>query len=319
MIVLLLLLLLVLSLSESSLKSSIRAVAKVCYDGSSFYGYQRGGSSIPRTVQGVLEEKLSSFYQYPIRTVAASRTDRGVHALGQVVHFDIPLTAPTPNAISLTEAINCPDLIIKECNIAPIGLLPIQISDGLPFHALMNAKYKHYQYKFIINDEKMNPLDRNYIADIHNHIRTKRRSAFDIVMFKECLKLFVGSHDFQSFGNDLRKRSSMVASYKNETFDSTRTIYNITVNENDSSQYGIIYSVDFYLNGALYKMVRNIVEAAVEVAYGEVSIGYVSYLLKQHPHPRSRDQSKILTAPACGLYLINVYYDEVVFGYDQCY
>lgn len=295
-----------------------RMVAKVSYDGSKFYGFQRG-SKDTRTCQSTLEEKLSKYFNYPdLKVVAASRTDRGVHAYGQVIHFDIPINDDDytiPDAITLTKAINCTDLIITQCNIAPTGTLPIQISDNLPFHAITNAKYKHYKYKFIINDNvKIDPFDRNYIADIHHHIRIKRKSYFDINKFKQCLALFVGTHDFKAFGNQLKKRSDLVESYKNETFNSNRTIYSITVNEEKRVIFGdndTIYSVDFFLNGAMYKMIRNIMQAAIEVAYDEISMEYVSHLLTNCP---SRDDSSILTAPACGLYLVNVYYDEVLFS-----
>ena len=306
--------------STISLSLTTRMVAKVSYDGSKFYGFQRG-SKDTRTCQSTLEEKLSKYFNYPdLKVVAASRTDRGVHAYGQVIHFDIPIRSipddcTIPDAITLTQAINCTDLIITQCNIAPTGLLPIQISDGLPFHAITNAKYKHYKYKFIINDNvKIDPFDRNYIADIHHHIRIKRKSYFDINKFKQCLALFVGTHDFKAFGNQLKKRSDLVESYKNETFNSNRTIYNITVNEEKRVTFGdndTIYSVDFFLNGAMYKMIRNIMQAAIEVAYGETSLEYVSHLLT---NCTSRDDSSILTAPACGLYLVNVYYDEVLFS-----
>lgn len=138
------------------------------------------------------------------------------------------------------------------------------------------------------------------------HQRIKNKSNFDIGKFKNCLNLFIGTHDFQSFGNKLTKRNQIVQNYKNESFNSTRTIYNITIIKSDDN----IYCVDIFLNGAMYKMIRNIIEAAIEVAFDEISVDYVANLLKKNP---CRDESIILTAPPNGLYLVNVYYNECLF------
>jgi len=304
------LLILFLLLDECTNCKTSRYVGKISYDGSKFYGYQKGGGNSKdlkkRTVQELLENKLTDYCNYPIKIIAASRTDRGVHALGQIIHFDAP-NEKNINAVKLTEFINCNDLIITKCNIAPIGTLPIQLKNNLPFHALENAIYKHYRYKFILINEKIDPLERNYITNFMTHQRIKRKSVFNINNFQNCLNLFIGTHDFKSFGNELRKRNILTQNYKNESFNSIRTIYNITINNEIGTN---IYYIDFYLNGALYKMIRNLIEAAIEVAFNEISIDYVSNLLYNCP---SRDESIILTAPANGLYLVNVYYNECLF------
>lgn len=268
-----------------------RIVAEVTYDGSAFSGWQL--QSNKRSVQGELNEVLSGLYQQPIRVCGASRTDKGVHARGQIIHYDLPesfLDADLSGSLQFINQQLPDDLKIKRCSIAPLGLLDIQIEEGLPWHAIENAVAKHYSYVFTTTSALLDPMKTRYCANLYKHQATQ---LMDVDRFQSALNLFEGTHDFRAFGNRLDIRAKKSEVYSGKSFSSFRTIYSATVEKIcNPSQYpqfsslsssghfeDVHYKVDIVLDGALYKMLRNVIAGCVEVGYGAMGLDELGCLL----------------------------------------
>ncbi|MGE3758508.1 MAG: tRNA pseudouridine(38-40) synthase TruA, partial [Pseudobdellovibrionaceae bacterium] len=149
----------------------------VSYDGTDFCGWQRQSGQIP-SIQEALESALSKVYNCPISVSGAGRTDAGVHALGQVAHFDAPKHMP----IDLPWALRAhlpPSVTIKEAWMAPPE-----------FHATLSASHKNYRY-LIYNSPRPNPLLARYSFWV--------RDPLDIKNLNEIASHVLGTHDFKSF------------------------------------------------------------------------------------------------------------------------
>ena len=210
----------------------MRYKATVMYDGTMFHGFQVQEDL--RTVQKEIEEVLKIITKTDTKIHPAGRTDTGVHAVGQVFHFD---TTVDMKEWQMKNAINSRlprDIYVKK----------IEIVDE-SFHSRFNAKKKSYQY--VINTNEFNPLNKNYCY----YYKYK----LDINKMIEASKIFIGEHDFKSFT-------------KNHIIENTvRTIYDINFEIND----GVI-KINFIGNGFLHNMVRIIVAMLIEVGNDRVTI-----------------------------------------------
>ncbi len=145
------------------------------YDGTDFNGWQKQPEG--RTVQGVIEKALSTFYQEEISIVGQGRTDSGVHAKGQVAHANLP-----------------PSYSISRLHRALSGLLPkdvaLQYAKKVDenFHARFHAKSRRYQYLVL---EKPSPIQRNYSW------QTFKPISFSLL--RDCAEAICGEHDFINF------------------------------------------------------------------------------------------------------------------------
>jgi tRNA pseudouridine38-40 synthase len=200
----------------------------ISYDGSGFSGYQVQPNK--RTVQSQFEAVLAKMHKgSPIKISASGRTDAGVHAKGQVIHFDSPLL-----------------LIEEKWEVALNSMLPADISvlsvekADSGFHARFDAIGKEYRY-FLYQSAKRDPFQRNF-AFYYPY-------SLDIEAMKVAAKYLLGTHDFTSF-----------CSAKTEVEDKVRTIEIIEI-----IQEGELISFRFVGNGFLYNMVRILVGTLVEV------------------------------------------------------
>ena len=216
--------------SEYLNDDSQRYCATVSYNGQNYYGYQRQLNQV--TIQGTIEEALLKALQEKIEIHASGRTDRGVHAIGQVIHFDTTSRIPVEKLLHIINA-HLP-LDIRFLNIK-------QVSKA--FHARYDVVGKEYIYKININ--KYNPID----SGLYWYI-----DPFNIALFKSEINKVIGEHDFFAFC----KRPT--------TSNTTRTINTIDVVENDG-----ILTVSIMGNGFLRHMVRFIVGACVMIASKKVS------------------------------------------------
>lgn len=160
----------------------------IAYDGSGFHGWQRqadlpgsdgqGGRPL-RTVAGVMEEALREVMRQPVRLVGASRTDAGVHALGQVAHFDAATRIPIERmALALNSRL--PDEIdVRHAEVV-----------SPDFDAISGATWKQYRYRLFNTWRR--PLDRRHHV---YHCWTP----LDIERMRDAAALFVGTHDFAGF------------------------------------------------------------------------------------------------------------------------
>ena len=202
----------------------------ISYDGSFFHGFQRQTKYI--SVQEVLEEKLSEILKLDITVHGSGRTDAGVHAKGQVIHFDSEQYVPPLNLMKILNKKVYPHIYVLSSEIVDES-----------FHSRKSAISKEYRYYVSIN--KFDPLKVNYMHFFHDRI--------DISKIREAMTYIVGTHDFKSFS-------------KNKTVKTTvRTIEEFELNIKD----GIL---EFRIKGTgfMYNMVRIIVAIMLKVAEGKL-------------------------------------------------
>lgn len=254
------------------MKSRMRLKLTIAYDGRPFAGYatQPHGD----TVQDWLETALAEIAKEPIRTYQAGRTDAGVHALGQIVHFDPPANS-SMNPFNYLPAINGklpPTIRVMACEeVAP------------DFHARYSSKEKHYQYRLSLAPI-LPPLDAGLVWHLPRQL--------DPDTLAEALALFLGEHDFQNFS----------AKRGNETpeTDYVRQISHSAMTVRDDG-----YLLDFVGGGFLYKMVRLLTGTAVQAAQGRLRLDEVADLLTNANSPARKPAH---CAPGDGLTLVEVRY-----------
>lgn len=239
----------------------------ISYDGSDFYGFQRQRGLI--SVQQCLEEALSTKLNAPVTTICAGRTDAGVHALGQVVHFDSNQILPADFGFRLNPLL--PESIaVLSCKQAPDT-----------FHARFSAKKKTYRYDI-------------YMSKIHAPL--KRRYAhicvydLNVENMKKACACLAGEHDFRSFAlaESVRGKSTV------------RIIYDIHIEEGEG---GKLLSLFVTGNGFLHNMVRAIAGTLIDVGRGRFSPEDMQSILE------SRDRRRAgKTVEGCGLFLVSVEY-----------
>lgn len=219
----------------------MRYKATLMYDGTNFHGFQTQDNQ--RTVEEEIEKVLLKITKKKTLIYASGRTDTGVHALGQVFHFDTDITM---KEWQMKNAINSrlpKDIYVKK----------IEIVDE-SFHARFRAKIK--TYKYVINQNEYNPLNMNYCYYYKYNL--------DLPLMIEASKMFIGEHDFKSFT-------------KNHTIENTiRTIYDIRFNILDK-----VIEIEFQGNGFLHNMVRIIVAMLIEVGNNRISIQELKDIMEE--------------------------------------
>ena len=154
----------------------MRYLASVSYDGSKFYGFQKLNNH--KTVQQCLEQAISKINKKPVAVKGAGRTDRGVHALGQGISFDLDVNVPVDR---LKKAIN--SLLDDAIYIRDIK----EVDDN--FHARFSAKKKIYEY--VINLGEYDAIRKDYL---YNYNRS-----LDVKEMKKAAKKLEGAHSFKAF------------------------------------------------------------------------------------------------------------------------
>lgn len=238
-----------------------------------------------------------------MRVTGASRTDQGVHARGQAIHFDLPLDISATyqdqfNLDKLEYSLNRifpDDIRIYNITLAPLGNAD-QVRDGDLWHATKSALRKIYTYRFCTN-QFVDPMRRRYCAHVYRE--------FNEELFKKCLPIFIGTHDFAAYTNRV-EHSTMEFKEKGFDFCTTKTINNIEF-YNEGNGY---YRVEVDVESALYRMIRNIMGASLMVAAEHepaMTLDTLQYLLRESP---DRKLNKAGSAPAEGLTLEKVFYDH---------
>jgi tRNA pseudouridine38-40 synthase len=282
--------------------ASIRYRARVAYDGAGFQGFQvQGGQK--RTVQLVLEQALSQRFNEPVRVIAAGRTDSGVHARGQAIHFDLSGHDLGPNELNDVDhsmrKMLTQDLRLYSLQRAPPPI--IKFVDGverlLAWNVMYDSTGKLYSYRLSLGGV-MHPLDRynRWHPDLS-------AQGLDRDRLPRILQHFVGTHDFRAFAGAMDAMEKKLE----QPLNSERTVYSIAVVQ-ESNTY---FRIDIHLKGALYKQVRNMVGAALDVCQGRVTEDYLLDLLNDATKTRKHNRSK--PAPPQGLTLEQVYFDDVDF------
>lgn len=219
----------------------MRYKAIVSYDGTNYQGWQKQPDK--NSVQAKIETALSRLCRHNVKITGAGRTDKGVHAFGQVFHFDTDKEFK-----DITKSINSQlpeDIRIVSCK---------PVSDE--FHSRYDAKWKHYSY--IINTGKFNPIQRNYAYQLGIDLDEEK--------MQEAARALVGTHDFSSFN----------ATRKDEIEDQVRTIYKIEV-----KRRGSLVTVDYYGDGFLRYMIRMMTGALIEAGKGKITTEDIQNIMEK--------------------------------------
>jgi len=219
------------------------------YDGTKYNGYQVQPNL--RTIQGELEKAVSYLNgQTKTEVTASGRTDKGVHALGQVAHFDLNIEIPL-DKIKRGLNSNLPEDIHIVC--------VKKVSSN--FHARYSSKKKEYVYK--INLGEYNPIMRNYVYQYNKSL--------DIENMKEAIKLLEGKHDFTSF-----------VSSEDERENKTRTIYKTDIKVKKD-----ILEISFQADGFMKYQVRNMVGLLLAVGSGKKQVEDVNKIIEAKDRTKS--------------------------------
>ena len=250
----------------------MRLKLTIAYDGRPFAGYAIQPDF--DTVQDRLETALAEVIKEPIRVYNAGRTDAGVHALGQVIHFDAPENS-TMNPFNYLPALNGklpPTIRVMDCEEA-----------APDFHARFSAQEKIYQYRLSLAPV-LPPLDAGLVWHLPRQL--------DPITLEQALALYIGTYDFRNLAS---KRG-------NET---EATDYRRTINRSDFETTPDGYLLTFAGNGFLYKMVRMLTGTAVQAAQGRMRLDEIEALLTD---TNSQTRKPPHCAPADGLTLREVRY-----------
>jgi len=212
------------------------------YDGSIFYGFQTQVQT--PTVQACLESAISQVADEPLVLAAAGRTDTGVHATGQVVHFD---TIANRNLRSWLLGINSN---LPE-GISAIWIKPVDSE----FHARFSAEARSYRYT-IINRWIRPAIDARYCAWYKRDL--------DHVKMHQAAQALVGEHDFSAF----RAKSC-------QSRHAIRRMHQLAVHRHHNHVY-----IDIEGNAFLHHMVRNVVGSLVLVGRDEQPVEWIKQLLE---------------------------------------
>ncbi len=323
----------------------VRFRCRIAYDGTSFAGFQLQGGrekkdtssknhspkpnltkqqnknlrkslqhNNPRTIQEEVEKVLSMRFQRLVKVVGAGRTDGGVHARGQAMHFDLYKNETTAEDFEQQLELTISRMLPSDIRAWNVNrATPTLIVEGQSpppgyynWNAMRSCDGKLYSYRICIGDS-MDPIDR------YNRWQLPWQGV-DPSNLRDILKKFEGEHDFVCFAGALeqQEKKTGVAPGTVRTIQRIDFVHEVNGNNdamcNPSQDY---YRIDIYLDGALYKMVRNIVGTAIDVARGWLDETKFEELLNQPSEFNYvRKDNPCKPAPANGLTLERVFYPD---------
>jgi tRNA pseudouridine38-40 synthase len=236
------------------------------YDGAPYCGFQLLDG--PPSVQGEIERAVHAFSGETARVHVAGRTDTGVHATGQVIHFDLEKTWPVRTVMEATNAHLVPE---------PIALLSVEEADP-EFHARFSATGRRYLYRV---------LDRPAPAALEKSRVWWVKRPLDVAVMREAAAHLIGTHDFTTFRYVGCQSKSPV-----KTLDIVEV-----------ERVGTEVHLRFAARSFLHRQVRSMTGALVHVGAGRWTPGQVGEALAA----RDRKACPPV-APAQGLYLTGVEY-----------
>ena len=237
------------------------------YDGTSFAGWQSQARS--DAVQDVIEARLKQIFHRPVRIHGSGRTDAGVHALGQVFHFDAEWRHGVDKLLAAFR----------------VGLpLAIQVKSVRPapakFHARFQATGKRYEYRLQLGDA--DPFTRPYCWTVFRPL--------DLGAMQAAAAMLRGRHDFRAF--------TALNGQGEAREDTVRDLRRLEI-----VRRGRRVRMTFEAEGFLYKMIRSLVGLLVSVGEGKVTVADVRAILASKERT-----ARVLTAPPHGLFLVKVFY-----------
>jgi tRNA pseudouridine38-40 synthase len=209
-----------------------RLWARVEYDGTDFFGFQIQARE--RTVQGEIERALEQVAGAKSRVVGAGRTDRGVHALGQVVSFEAEWKHNLADLQRALNAVLAADVAIVEMGLAAEG-----------FHPRFAALGRTYRYTI---------LNRLWRSAVERRTAWHVSGKLDLDRMARASGCLVGTHDFATFGRPPQGENTVR-----------------TVSRAEWQEQGVRLTFDIEANAFLYRMVRSIVGTLLKVGWGRMS------------------------------------------------
>lgn len=238
------------------------------YSGTNYIGFQKQFDKTRKSIEEILEEAIFNFSQERTKIFASGRTDAGVHALGQVVHFDLEKKFLNYKVVmGLNNYMRNSEIVVLSCEAVDKN-----------FHARFHAKMRYYRYRLF---NRMAPLtlQKNQAWHLGGKI--------DVEKMKESAKFLLGCHDFSSFRDAECQASSPI-----------RTIEEIKIEKNGDE---ILFEIS--AKSFLHHMVRNIVGTLVLVGLGRIKPEEMKIILEACDRTKSGPN-----APACGLFFLKTEY-----------
>jgi tRNA pseudouridine38-40 synthase len=217
------------------------------YDGTGFFGFQIQPQG--RTVQGELERALTQVSGRATRVVGAGRTDRGVHAQGQVVSFEVQWRHSLSDLQRALNAVLATDVAILRMGQAPEG-----------FHPRFSATRRAYCYT-LLNRPWRSPLERRTTW----HLAQK----LDVVRMAEASQHLLGTHDFAAFGRPPQGENTVRRVFRAEWHEQVPYL-----------------RFDIEADAFLYRMVRSVVGTLVQVGSGQMSLAEFQGILQSRDRSR---------------------------------
>lgn len=255
------------------------------YDGTDFAGWQLQPGQ--RTVQGELERTIEQIAGHPVRVHGASRTDAGVHALGQVAAFESARKLLPRNWVLALNSKLPEDVVVRHA---------AQCQPGYrPRYDALDKTYRYLLHVGVVRD----PLLRHRAWHLGRMLRREfpdqnsfegAKALLDLYAMRQAAQALVGTHDFRAFRASDDTRENAV-----------RTLYDVTIRE----RYGDcpdVLAIEVRGSAFLKAMVRIVVGTLVEVGRGKLACEQVSRLLTSEGQRPQAGK----TAPACGLTLVNI-------------
>lgn len=237
------------------------------YDGTDFAGWQSQAKS--NAIQDIIEKRLAQIFHQPVRIHGSGRTDSGVHARGQVFHFDAEWRHGVDKLLAAFR-VGLPETIqVKSVHAV-----------AADFHARFQAKAKRYEYYLQLGDA--DPFTRKYCWSVFRPL--------DFAAMQAAAAVLRGKHDFRAF---------TALNGQGESQENTvRHLRRL-----DLVRRGRKVTITAEAEGFLYKMMRSLVGLLVSVGEGKITVADVRAILASKERT-----ARVLTAPPQGLFLVKVFY-----------
>jgi tRNA pseudouridine38-40 synthase len=242
------------------------------YNGSYFNGWQKQPNETSNlvSIQNTLEKAIFNLTQEKSNIVGAGRTDAGVHALGQVAHFDLHKSIKNN---TIKEGLN---FYLKGKNISVVNAE--NLGENSDFHARFSAKKRQYVYKI---------FNKTYPPIIYHNLALWIPRTLNTLKINQASQLLVGTHDFTSFRSSNCYAKSPIKTIDSILIDCNNEFIEITITA----------------QSFLYHMVRNIVGALIQVGLEKITIEQFNAVFEA-----KNKQIAPSMALACGLYFNKVLY-----------
>tara|TARA_R110001592_G_scaffold363036_1_gene679391 strand:+ start:7175 stop:7975 length:801 start_codon:yes stop_codon:yes gene_type:complete len=255
----------------------------ISYKGTRYFGWQDLGASEQKpTVQASIHQVLTKICKYQSCSIAAaSRTDAGVHAQGQVVKVSIPVAVESAKLLLGMNSLLPEDIRVLQCEPC-----------AADFNSNKDSKSKEYHYYFC-TDPVYNTALNDIVAHVPSSGKATANAPLDIDLMKRACKLFIGEHDFYSFA----RRDANISS-------TIRTVFSCEILPVQAATFGnTIYYLKIVGNGFLKQMVRYITGALFALGRNQLSLSDISEALAQHKNDKISAKAR-----SRGLHLVQICY-----------